>query len=343
MKFIKGRDNLSVTVYVPYDCLNNCKFCSSKKEYQLGTNVEKIKEQLKKVRNSSIKEVVFTGGEPMSNVKILKELISIVDNKHVYINTTFIKTNLEEFITLVNNTSCIKGVNISRHCDRYEEDSLFLNNIVRDEFIQFLFKPVKINVVIPDNKIDVVFAKEVIYRWSKCPNVKVCFRANFNNTSSKTLHSLTDKNIEILGRLGEFNSRSYCDVCDTVTFTGGDFFKIPYSYHRGLSTTAIQFAGVTEVNDIILFPNGELAYDWDRKNNDIETMCREFGIENVEDDFKDRHKHNIYVTPFDHSSCGTFDNYSSIGSFNHSACGSISSGGCGYRTISYGCGRSGGC
>lgn len=33
MEYIKGRTNLSATIFVPYDCKNNCPFCTSKKDY----------------------------------------------------------------------------------------------------------------------------------------------------------------------------------------------------------------------------------------------------------------------------------------------------------------------
>lgn len=34
--------------------------------------------------------------------------------------------------------------------------------------------------------------------------------------------------------------------------------------HRGIERTALHFGNVVEVNDIILFPDGTLCYDWDK-------------------------------------------------------------------------------
>ena len=33
MNFIKGRDNLACTIFVPVICGNNCSFCNTKKDY----------------------------------------------------------------------------------------------------------------------------------------------------------------------------------------------------------------------------------------------------------------------------------------------------------------------
>ena len=34
MRYIKGRSNLSCTIFVPWDCNNHCKFCTSKQMYR---------------------------------------------------------------------------------------------------------------------------------------------------------------------------------------------------------------------------------------------------------------------------------------------------------------------
>lgn len=37
MRFIKGRSNLSCTIFVPWDCNNHCRFCTSKHMYKERT------------------------------------------------------------------------------------------------------------------------------------------------------------------------------------------------------------------------------------------------------------------------------------------------------------------
>lgn len=34
MEFRCGRSNLALTVFVPYDCKNSCRFCTTKKSYE---------------------------------------------------------------------------------------------------------------------------------------------------------------------------------------------------------------------------------------------------------------------------------------------------------------------
>lgn len=275
MNFIKGRNNLAVTVYVPYDCPNNCKFCTSKNEYSKKTNLEKIKQHLHQVRNSSIKEVVFTGGEPMANCNILAELINIVDNKDVYINTSFIHPSIDLFLYLVNSTDCIKGINISRHAESFEQEKLSL--IARDLFIKMINKPVKVNVVIGGNT-NKSFFKDVLKRWGYY-DVKVSFRADFSKTSPEKLHDLNDPILKKLLSFGEYVNRKYCDVCDTTLMKRENQY---YEYHKGLETTSIEMGNSIIVNDVIIFPDGELCYDWDRKSKSIVIMKEQFELNRTE-------------------------------------------------------------
>lgn len=282
MKFLKGRDNLSVTVYVPYNCQNNCSFCSSKLEYLKPLNPLKTLSVLQKVRNSNINEVVFTGGEPMSDIDSLEILINAVDNKDVYINTTLINKNFDKFCSLVNNTDCIKGVNVSRHSASFIEDSLMLNDIVEDKYLQKIKKPIKINVVSKFDETDQVnlnLVKKILKRWSSFSNITVNFRENFNNTTTQELHSLNNKTIEMFNSFAECVRRSYCDVCDTTTYK---YNGLLFNYHRGLPVTSIEMGNVTFVNDIIINVSGELVYDWDNKNKDIEDLCNTFNITKIQ-------------------------------------------------------------
>ena len=49
-KYVSGRENLACTIFVPWDCSNNCPFCTSKEMYgrmKDDFNLEEIYEQLK--------------------------------------------------------------------------------------------------------------------------------------------------------------------------------------------------------------------------------------------------------------------------------------------------------
>lgn len=258
-----GRDNLALTIMVPYDCNNNCKFCISKKEYSLNTP-DKIKVILA-MRNffvsyggSLIKDVVITGGEPMQDIYTLAEMIrEIPERYNVYINTTFIETNKDLFINLVNNSPKIKGVNISRHCTDYENDCKTLSGIAREEDITLLLKPVRINCVIGDGTRNI---EKIVERWNGFNNVEISFRADFTKTTREELHNpFCAVNMFLNGRY-KFVNNARCNVCDTTTFKtpSGMFVK----YHKGLKTTSIKRDGYIEVNDFIISQNGNCYTDW---------------------------------------------------------------------------------
>lgn len=280
--FTIGRSDFSVTVYVPWNCSNNCKFCSSKEDYKkIKSNFSKLKESLQLIRNSILPIVVFTGGEPSADINKLRELLSIVDNKIVYINTSLPKRNSEEFINLVNTTDCIKSISVSRHMTTYLEDSSILYNIVEDEMIAKIEKPVRINVVQQDDKtFSVDNIKKYVERWSKISAIKagqkplvLNLRSNYVFQNYQELHEMTNnKVVNDLAINYYYESHSFCNVCDTCTFVKFNEDKekeLIISYHRGIMNTVIQFGNIAELNDLIIFQNGDICYDWDGKKENI--------------------------------------------------------------------------
>lgn len=279
--FTIGRTDFSVTVYVPWNCTNNCKFCSSKKDYErIKSDYEKLKESLKLIRDSILPIVVFTGGEPSFDINKLKELLSIVDNKVVYINTSLPKRNSKEFIELVNAIDCIKGISISRHNPTYFEDSCMLREIVEDDVIAQIQKPVRINVVSQNEEsFSIENIEKYVARWSKIAKKKknnslaLNLRSNYCLQDIYNLHEMTkSKVINDLASHYFYDSHTFCNVCDTCTFEKIDEDKnteLVIYYHRGVMNTSVQFANIVEINDLIIFQNGEICYDWDGKNENI--------------------------------------------------------------------------
>ncbi len=261
MEFVFGRDNLALTVFVPFDCPNDCKFCTSKDYYRrLQPSIDGVKKQMKLIFKSyhfPIKDVVFTGGEPMADVAVLKELIEIVPSTYnIYINTTYINHNLTEFVNLVNGCDKIKGVNISRHCETYDADCATLCDIAEDSAIHLLNKPVRINCVLTNQDIE-----KVILRWSG-KNVHLCFRKDYTKTKDDVdLHNPYNEISLKIRQLGfTFKAHSQCNVCDTTTFEKNNELV---SYHKGKKTTSMLRKDVMEINDLIIKQDGGFTYDWD--------------------------------------------------------------------------------
>lgn len=262
MKYKIGRNNLAATIYVPYDCDNNCPFCASKIEYrQHFPNVGRIVQALKSlVDNPLIQDIVFTGGEPLANMTILKMLVDITRNKgkNVFINTTFPKDSHDSLFYLLEEGN-VSGINISRHESSYEQDSKLFYNIAPDWLISKISVPVKINAVVTNVDSFITKLPTIINRWNK-PNIRLCIRHDFRTTTFTNLHTLTDDPIlSYLIQNYSFESHTFCDVCDTVNFEEG------ISYHRGMEHSSIKMGDTVIVNDIIVFPDGFIAYDWDRK------------------------------------------------------------------------------
>lgn len=259
-----GRSNFALTVFVPYDCANNCAFCTSKQNYKTSPpNVDKVIKKMEIIFRDytfPIQDVVITGGEPMADIDILKRILNTIpDEYNVYINTTFIHKNFIEFCEIVNKTNKIKGINISRHFDTFEKDNKFFKDIATDEKVRYISKKVRINCVVnKSSNID-----GIIDRWSKQP-VELSFRRNFNTPiSDRDLHNMYDDFLLTLSETENtyFVSHGQCDVCDTTRFLKDETFLI--QYHKTKKHSSFKKDGVLTINDLIIFQNGDIAYDWE--------------------------------------------------------------------------------
>jgi hypothetical protein len=210
------------------------------------------------VRNPAIKDIVFTGGEPTANMELLNRMIYMARGKNIFINTTLPSMNFFKFLSTVNE-GYVTGVNISRHATSFAEDSKLFHSIVDDWAIDGFKVPVKINAVVTE-KTTLEDIQMIIDRWSGKENVTLCFRHDFRTMTPEKLHILNgDRVLDYLGSKYNLASHSFCDVCDTVRF------EERIAYHRGLEHSSFKFGNTVVVNDIIVFPDGLIAYDWDRK------------------------------------------------------------------------------
>ena len=82
----------TVTIFVPYDCKNNCPFCINKEEYadMTGFSLEKICDSIRRMDSITPNcDFVFTGGEPFADIEKLQIMLDQIPTTHrVFINTT---------------------------------------------------------------------------------------------------------------------------------------------------------------------------------------------------------------------------------------------------------------
>lgn len=269
--FVSGRNNLAVTIMMPFDCPNNCPFCESKKEYaknrpSLDNVVNAIQHIFRDNNTLDIPEVVITGGEPMANLLALRKIINVIpSDKDIYINTTCLRHQFDAFVELVNTCPQIKGVNISRHSTTYEEDCRTLHGIAPDEWLCKFEKSVRINCVIQERKHS--FFRGVISRWEG-RGVELSFREDFNAMTEEELHNPYSHSLPYVATVKEYLGHTQCRVCDTTTFRSVRGMII--RYHKGIKNTLVYLGkDKWEINDIVVRQDGEIFCDWDFTNKTL--------------------------------------------------------------------------
>ena len=80
----------TVTVFVPYDCQNNCPFCINKKEYAdcSGFSLDAILRSIHTMDEITPRcDFVFTGGEPLADLGSLQKMLDAIPNTHRILST----------------------------------------------------------------------------------------------------------------------------------------------------------------------------------------------------------------------------------------------------------------
>jgi hypothetical protein cdifQCD-7_20152 len=295
-KIEAGRNNLALTIFVPWNCSKNCNFCTTKKEYnQELSNIKDIKRlmnrTLKKI--TFITDIVISGGEPLDNVNELYSLIKDIDKSkyHIFVNTSFPKieeSNLDVFYKII---KLVDGFNVSRHFQHNYEHFCSFEEI--QELIGGKTK-VRINILL-QHQIDTLKIKEFIPFLDYIEKIKsyeifdIQLRANYLKTSANDndtefmLHNDIDKTSLYLKSAYESDLKFHktgCPVCSTISIPYNCFSVI--SYHKGLKSTLIEKDGYYQVNDVIIMPTGNLKLDWDGENVELKNISL-YEIEEDED------------------------------------------------------------
>ena len=250
MLYQSGRSNLALTVFVPYNCKNNCPFCTSKQMYNGElASMDFFVENIKKLGNLSlIRDIVFTGGEPFADLDKLQILIDVAHStgKNIFINTTMPDV---DFIN--RNKHKINGISVSRHIKVKTQEDL-------DTCLNKIKIPVRINSVLFNvTKDDASEVAKFILHYRKFP---INFREDYRNVTIATLKNVVDN--EFINLLANDLGLTYyygggCQVCNDDVFEGN------IHYHRGLEYNSFVIGQTTVVNDVIIYPTGEICYDWD--------------------------------------------------------------------------------
>jgi organic radical activating enzyme len=165
MNFIKGRDNLACTIFVPVICGNNCSFCNTKKDYDGFIYDEKyLTKIINHIKNLNkthfVSEFVITGGEPFADLNILEKIVNACE-KPVFINTSLPKTQKAyNIVKFINENKKVRGVNISRHIGLTHSVPVY-----GTEIIDMIEKPVRINCLVTEKNFHIHKINELLENY----------------------------------------------------------------------------------------------------------------------------------------------------------------------------------
>ena len=261
----------TVTIFVPYDCQNNCPFCINKEEYHNleGFSVEKIIDSIKVMDEiTPYCDFVFTGGEPFANLESLQRMLDEIPTTHkVYINTTFPvfkdRTEQDMLDFVEKNKEKITCINISRHLQKFVEES-------SDELISKIPVATRVNCLLYKNyPVDKLV--DYVKRFEKY-NIPIQFRFDYTETTPENLYEEeNDQILKDLKRLFKYTGLDGCRMRCGYHFKYND---LEMTYHKTLpySTIVEKDGDVTYdiLYDILIKQNGDIHGDWDGKILDVE-------------------------------------------------------------------------
>ena len=262
-KYITREGGATVTVFVPYDCKNNCPFCINKQEYKdkSGFSIEKICKSIRKLHRITPKcDFVFTGGEPLSDLDGLQVMMDCIPKGHrVFINTTMpVSEHFPEEAIIVftkRNQKKITCINVSRHMIHYVEES-------NDELLSRLHVPVRINCVL-FHGYKHKNIKQFADRFAKF-GIPIQFRADYTVTTLDNLYKREgDEILEDLMANFEYLGIDGCRIrCGYHFNNNGQHI----AYHRTLPYSTITEERDGEsydiLYDVLIKQNGDMHSDW---------------------------------------------------------------------------------
>ncbi|MBO4991682.1 MAG: 4Fe-4S cluster-binding domain-containing protein [Firmicutes bacterium] len=256
----------TVTIFVPYDCKNNCPFCINKEEYadMTGFSLEKICDSIRRMDSITPNcDFVFTGGEPFADIEKLQIMLDQIPTTHrVFINTTLpvSETTTDEDILAFaeRNKHKITCINVSRHMQKYVVES-------NDDLLARLPVPFRINCVLYKN----YPAQNLVpymERFLKIPATSIQFRFDYTETTPENLYDQDhDKILQDLKKVATYTGLDGCRMRCGFHF---DYKGMELNYHKTLPYSTIVETdsedGVTYdiLYDILIKQNGDIHSDW---------------------------------------------------------------------------------
>lgn len=264
----------TITVFVPYDCKNNCPFCVNKEEYACmdGFSADNICHSLDKMHEITPNcDIVFTGGEPFANLETLQKMLDHVPTTHhVYINTTLPVSPLvteDDIVAFTEkNKHKISCINVSRHLQHYVQES-------NDALLGRLAVPFRINCVLYKH-----YPKEELVpyleRFRKIKGATIQFRFDYTETTPDNLYvEDSDVILQDLKKIAKFTGLDGCRMRCGFHF---DYKNMELTYHKTLPYSTIiekdPVSGVTYAveYDILIKQTGSIHGDWDSTLLDVE-------------------------------------------------------------------------
>lgn len=257
----------TVTVFVPYNCSNNCPFCINKAEYDnpVGFSAEKICDSVRRMdRITPCCDFVFTGGEPFADLEVLQQMLDCIPSTHkVYINTTLPVSQFQTEDDVISfterNKYKITCINISRHMQHYVVES-------NDDLLKRLAVPFRINCVLYRNY-PVKDMIPYLERFRAVPGASVQFRFDYTETTPENLYeSAHDKILHDLKQIADYRGLDGCRMRCGFHF---DYKGMSITYHKTLPYSTIveknKSSGITYniLYDILIKQTGRIHSDWD--------------------------------------------------------------------------------
>lgn len=263
----------TVTIFVPYNCNNNCPFCINKEEYgdMTGFSAEKICESIRKMDAiTPYCDFVFTGGEPFANLASLQQMLDVIPpTHHVYINTTLPVSKFQSEDDIVEftrrNKDKISCINVSRHMQHFVVES-------NDELLGRLAVPFRVNCVLYKHyqTADLV---PYLERFHRIPGASIQFRFDYTETTPDNLYDKgNDRIFHDLQQIARYKGLDGCRMRCGFHF---DYHGMDLTYHKTLpySTIVERDAKTGQVYDILydilIKQTGEIHSDWDGTVMDV--------------------------------------------------------------------------